>query len=149
MPFTVGYWEIALAIGLYAAATKQLTGLFDERFIFVFAFYFSIAGAVFYCFISAFTLWHLIVIPVWRVILAQTLTIKWHWLRKGAVGILQFAVYTINIRWFIAGMATITTFSASTSYDNKIVSTCLESATGRHLLEEVIKTGTTHSQKKE
>jgi len=85
--FNVGYWEIALAVCLYAAGTKQLTGLFAEHFIIMFSLHVSIAAALVYCFVSVFTFAHLIVIPVWKAIPVQALTIKWHWLRKGAASI--------------------------------------------------------------
>ncbi len=147
IPFTVGYWEIVLAICLFAAGTKQLTGLFDEYFIVTFALYVSIAGAVVYCFTSVFTLWHLIVIPVWRAIQLQTLIVKSHWLRRGAVSILQFAICAVNIRWFVASMATITIHPClSSSYGDREVSASLESATVRRFLRETVKAGTKHPQ---
>ena len=146
IPFTVGYWEIALAICLYAAGTKQIAVLFDERFIIIFSLYVSIAGAVIYCFVSAFTLAHLVVIPVWKAIPLQALTVKWHWLRGGAISILQFAVCTVNIRWFIAAMATITMPLISSHYNYKEVSISPGSSTDRHLLRETIRTGSRHPQ---
>jgi tellurite resistance protein TehA-like permease len=146
VPFTVGYWEIALAICLYAAGTKQLAVLFDERFIITFALYVSIAGAVVYCFASAFTLTHLVVMPVWRAIPLQALTAKWHWLRRDAISILQFTVCSVNIRWFVAAMATITMPLISSHYNYKEVSISLGSSTDGHLLIETIKTGSKHTQ---
>ena len=120
MPFTVGYWEIALAMCLYAAGTKQLTVLFDEHFIIIFSLYVSIAGAVVYCFASVFTLAHLVVIPVWNVMPLQALTAKWHWLRGCVIGILQFAVCSASIRWFlIMAMVTITMPLISSHYNYK------------------------------
>ncbi len=85
MPFTVGYWEIALAVCLYAAGTKQLAGLFDEYFLIAFSLYFSIAGAAVYCITSAFTLAHLIAIPVWKAMSLQALKVKWSGLHGGAI----------------------------------------------------------------
>lgn len=146
IPFTVGYWEIVLAICLYAAGTKQLAGLFDERFIITFSLYFSIIGAVVYCFVSTFTLAHLIVIPVWKTIPLQALAIRWHLLRRGAISILQIAACSVSIRWFVAAMATITMPLISSHYNYKEVSISLGSSTDRHLLIETIKTGGKHTQ---
>ncbi|KHE94032.1 MAG: hypothetical protein K8F52_17875 [Candidatus Scalindua rubra] len=146
IPFTVGYWEIVLAICLFAAGTKQLTGLFDEHFIATFALYVSIAGAVVYCFISVFTFAHVIMIPVWKAIPVQALTVKWHWFHKDAVSILQFAICALNIRWFVASMTTITALLISAHYDCKEVPTSLESTTVRHFLRETIKAGNKHPQ---
>ena len=134
------------SVHLYAAGTKQIAVLFDERFIIIFSLYVSIAGAVIYCFVSAFTLAHLVVIPVWKAIPLQALTVKWHWLRGGAISILQFAVCTVNIRWFIAAMATITMPLISSHYNYKEVSISPGSSTDRHLLRETIRTGSRHPQ---
>ena len=122
IPFTVGYWEIVLSLCLYAAGTKQLTGLFDEHVIITFSLYCSVAGALVYCFASAFTLVHLIVIPVWKAIPLQALTIKWYSLCRGTIHILQFASYSVNTRWFIVGMATIMMALSASSYGYNSVS---------------------------
>jgi len=141
MPFSVGYWEIVLSLCLYAAGTKQLTGLFDEQFILTFSLYVSIAGALVYCFASAFTLAHLIVIPVWKTIPLQALTIKWYSLRRRAIHILQIAVCSVCIRWFVTVMATITMPFISASYGHNLISPRVGLSTGRLLLREPINNG--------
>ena len=146
IPFTVGYWEVVLSLSLYAAGTKQLTGLFDEHFIIRFSLYVSIAGALVYCSASAFTLAHLIVIPVWKAMPLQSLTIKWHSLRRGAIHILQIAACSVSIRWFVTAMATITMPLISSSHGYNQVSPGVGSSTGRLLLREPINNGSKHTQ---
>ncbi|MDR4499631.1 MAG: tellurite resistance/C4-dicarboxylate transporter family protein [Candidatus Scalindua sp.] len=146
IPFTVGYWEIVLSLSLYAAGTKQLTGLFDEHVIIMFSLYCSIAGALVYCFASAFTLAHLIVIPVWKTIALQALTIKWYSLRRRAIHILQIAVCSFSIRWFVTTMVTITLPLVSASHGYYQVSPNVGSLTGSLLLREPIHTGGKHTQ---
>ncbi|GJQ57945.1 MAG: hypothetical protein D8M57_00955 [Candidatus Scalindua sp. AMX11] len=125
LPFNVGYWEIVLSLSLYATGTKQLTGLFDERFIITFALYISIIGAVAYCFASSFTLAHLTVIPVWKAIPLQAVAVKWHALLGNVIHVLQIAVYSVNARWFIVAMATIMMALSSSSYGYNAVSSYL------------------------
>ncbi|MDR4504834.1 MAG: tellurite resistance/C4-dicarboxylate transporter family protein [Candidatus Scalindua sp.] len=146
LPFTVGYWEVVLAICLFAAGTTQLTGLFDEHFLITFALYISIIGAVAYCSASSFTLAHLIVIPAWKTIPLQAVTIKWHPIRRGTIHILQIAACSASIRWFAGVMVTITVPFVSSPQAYSQVSPCTGSSTGRLLLTGSNKTGSSPEQ---
>jgi len=63
--FTIGYWEIAFALSLYAAGTKQLIGMFEGNYLVILSLCFFIAGIVVYCFSCVFTVLHLIESSIW------------------------------------------------------------------------------------
>jgi hypothetical protein len=63
--FTVGYWEVALALGLYAKSTIQMTDLFQGQHLIIASLCFSIACITLWCFSSLFSLVHLIKSSLW------------------------------------------------------------------------------------
>lgn len=63
--FTVGYWEIALSLALYAAGTKQLTGIFAGQYIVVFSHFLHIAVLLVYGYSLVSTITHLAFSSVW------------------------------------------------------------------------------------
>lgn len=63
--FTVGYWEVALAIGLYASGTIQLVGLFKGQYLVILSMCFYFAFIVLWCFSSIFTIVHLVRSSIW------------------------------------------------------------------------------------
>ncbi|MGQ3683905.1 MAG: tellurite resistance/C4-dicarboxylate transporter family protein [Candidatus Loosdrechtia sp.] len=65
LTFTVGYWEVVFALGLYAKSTIQINALFQEQYLFIASLCFSVACIVLWCFSSIFTLVHLIKSAVW------------------------------------------------------------------------------------
>jgi len=65
LAFTVGYWEIAFALGLYADSTIHMVGLFEERFLVVISICFSIACITLWSFSSIFTIAHLVRSSIW------------------------------------------------------------------------------------
>lgn len=65
LTFTVGYWEIVFALGLYADSTIQLVGLFQGQYLVIISICFSIACIVLWCFSSVFTIVHLVMSSIW------------------------------------------------------------------------------------
>ncbi|MEP9410663.1 MAG: tellurite resistance/C4-dicarboxylate transporter family protein [Candidatus Brocadia sp.] len=65
LAFTVGYWEIVFAVGLYADSTVQMVGLFDGQYLTIIAMCFSIACIILWCFSSIFTIVHLVRSSLW------------------------------------------------------------------------------------
>ncbi|GAN34323.1 MAG: hypothetical protein DYG83_04565 [Candidatus Brocadia sp. AMX2] len=65
LTFTVGYWEIAFALGLYADGTQQMVGLFDGQYLVIISMCFSIACMALWCFSSIFTIAHLARSSIW------------------------------------------------------------------------------------
>ncbi|WKZ19766.1 MAG: tellurite resistance/C4-dicarboxylate transporter family protein [Candidatus Jettenia sp. CY-1] len=63
--FTVGYWEVAFALGLYAYGTIQLSNLFGGQYLIIISICFSIACIALWCFASVFTLIHLVKSSIW------------------------------------------------------------------------------------
>ncbi len=63
--FTVGYWEIALSLALYAAGTKQLTGIFAGQYIVAFSHFLHIAVLLVYGYALVSTITHLAFSLVW------------------------------------------------------------------------------------
>ncbi|MBI4284242.1 MAG: hypothetical protein HY663_07225, partial [Chloroflexi bacterium] len=63
--FTVGYWEIALAIGLYASGTIQLVDLFKGQYLIIASMCFCFAFIILWCFSSIFTIVHLVKSSIW------------------------------------------------------------------------------------
>jgi tellurite resistance protein TehA-like permease len=65
LPFTVGYWEIVFALGLYADGTIQMVGLFEGQYLTIISMCFSIACITLWCFSSVFTIVHLVRSSIW------------------------------------------------------------------------------------
>lgn len=65
LAFTVGYWEIVFALGLYAGSTIQMVGLFEGYYLVVISMCFSIACITLWCFSSLFTIVHLVRSSIW------------------------------------------------------------------------------------
>ncbi len=65
LTFTVGYWEIVFALGLYADGTIQMAGLFEGRFLVVLSMCFYFACVILWCFSSVFTIIHLVRASIW------------------------------------------------------------------------------------
>lgn len=65
LTFTVGYWEIVFALGLYADSTIQLVGLFKGQYLVILSICFSIACIALWCFSSVFTIVHLVMSSIW------------------------------------------------------------------------------------
>lgn len=63
--FTVGYWEVAFALGLYANSTIQLSNLFEGQYLIIISICFYIACIALWCFSSIFTLVHLVKSSIW------------------------------------------------------------------------------------
>lgn len=63
--FTVGYWEIAFVLGLYANSTIQLVSLFRDQYLVIVSMCFYIACIVLWCFSLIFTIVHLIRSSIW------------------------------------------------------------------------------------
>ncbi len=63
--FTVGYWEIALTLGLYANSTVQLIELFKGQYLDIVSAGFLIACIGLWCFSSVFTIVHLVRSSIW------------------------------------------------------------------------------------
>ena len=63
--FTVGYWEVTLALGLYASSTIQLVGLFKGQYLTIFSMCFYVACVVLWCFSSVFTIVNLVQSSIW------------------------------------------------------------------------------------
>ena len=63
--FTVGYWEIAFTLGLYANSTIQLVELFKGQYLDIVSMCFSIACIALWCFSSVFTIVHLVRSSIW------------------------------------------------------------------------------------
>ena len=63
--FTVGYWEIAFALGLYAHSSNKLFCLFGGQYLNVISICFYIVCIIFWCFSSIFTLVHLVRSSIW------------------------------------------------------------------------------------
>ena len=63
--FTVGYWEIAFALGLYANSTIQLVELFKGQYLDIVSICFYIACIALWCFSSIFTIVHLVRSSIW------------------------------------------------------------------------------------
>lgn len=65
LAFTVGYWEVAFALGLYANSTIQLVNVFEGRYLIILSVCFYIACIIVWCFSSVFTIVHLIQSSLW------------------------------------------------------------------------------------
>ncbi len=63
--FTVGYWEVVFALGLYAHSTIKLFCLFGGQYLNVISICFYIVCIIFWCFSSIFTLVHLVRSSIW------------------------------------------------------------------------------------
>src|SRR3989339_1992072 len=63
--FTVGYWEIAFTLGLYANSTIQLVELFKGQYLDIVSICFYVAFIVLWCFSSVFTIVHLVRSSIW------------------------------------------------------------------------------------
>lgn len=63
--FTVGYWEIAFTLGLYAHSSNKLFCLFGGQYLNVISICFYIVCIIFWCFSSIFTLVHLVRSSIW------------------------------------------------------------------------------------
>lgn len=63
--FTVGYWEIVFALGLYADGTIRMAGLFEGQYLVAISIGFSIASIILWCFASIFTIVHLVRSSLW------------------------------------------------------------------------------------
>lgn len=63
--FTVGYWEIAFALGLYADSTIHMVALFEGRYLVVISTAFAIACITIWFFSSIFTIFYLAKSSVW------------------------------------------------------------------------------------
>lgn len=63
--FTVGYWEIAFALGLYSSSTIQLIHLFEIRYLAAASACFCIVSVILWSFSSIFTIIHFIKSSVW------------------------------------------------------------------------------------
>ena len=63
--FTVGYWEIVLALGLYATGTSQLSHVFEGQYLPLIAQCFSLSCITLGCFLSLFTVVHLVRSSIW------------------------------------------------------------------------------------
>ena len=63
--FTVGYWEIAFTLGLYANSTIQLVELFKGQYLDIVSICFYIACIALWCFSSVFTIVHLVRSSIW------------------------------------------------------------------------------------
>ncbi|MEK6636267.1 MAG: hypothetical protein AABY38_07900, partial [Planctomycetota bacterium] len=63
--FTVGYWEIAFTLGLYANSTIQLVELFKGQYLDIVSICFYIACIALWCFSSIFTIVHLVRSSIW------------------------------------------------------------------------------------
>lgn len=63
--FTVGYWEVVLTLGLYATGTSQLSHLFEGQYLALISQCFSISSIVLGCFLSLFTIVHLVISSIW------------------------------------------------------------------------------------
>ncbi len=58
--FTVGYWEIVLTLGLYATGTSQLSHVFEGQYLPLMSQFFSLSSITLGCFLSLFTVVHLV-----------------------------------------------------------------------------------------
>lgn len=65
LSFTIGYWEIVFALGLYADSTIQMVGLFEGQYLVVISICFSIVCIILWCFSSVFTIVHLVKSSIW------------------------------------------------------------------------------------
>jgi hypothetical protein len=65
LAFTVGYWEIVFALGLYAGSTIHMVGLFEGYYLVVISMCFSIACITLWCFSSIFSIVHLVRSSIW------------------------------------------------------------------------------------
>ncbi|MCF6157941.1 MAG: hypothetical protein E3K32_05075 [wastewater metagenome] len=65
LTFTVGYWEVAFALGLYTNSTIHMVDLFQGQYLIILSICFAIACIGFWCFSSIFTLVHLIRSSIW------------------------------------------------------------------------------------
>ncbi len=65
LSFTIGYWEIVFALGLYADGTIHMAGLFEGRYLIVISVCFSIVCIILWCFSSVFTIVHLVKSSLW------------------------------------------------------------------------------------
>lgn len=63
--FTVGYWEIVLTLGLYATSTSQLSYLFEGQYLPLISQCFSLSSIILVCFLSLFTVVHLVISSIW------------------------------------------------------------------------------------
>lgn len=63
--FTVGYWEIVLTLGLYATSTSQLSYLFEGQYLPLISQCFSLSSIILGCFLSLFTVVHLVRSSIW------------------------------------------------------------------------------------
>ncbi|MFN3532110.1 MAG: tellurite resistance/C4-dicarboxylate transporter family protein [Candidatus Brocadia sp.] len=63
--FTVGYWEIVFALGLYADSTIQMVSLFEGQYLTIISMCFYIACIILWCFSSIFTIVHLVRSSLW------------------------------------------------------------------------------------
>ncbi len=63
--FTVGYWEIVLTLGLYATSTSQLSHLFEGQYLPLMSQCFSLSSIILGCFLSLFTVVHLVRSSIW------------------------------------------------------------------------------------
>lgn len=63
--FSVGYWEIVFALGLYAHSTLQLVGLFEGQYLVILSICFYVACIILWCFSSIFTIVHLAISSIW------------------------------------------------------------------------------------
>ncbi|MCF6156328.1 MAG: hypothetical protein E3K36_14040 [Candidatus Brocadia sp.] len=65
LSFTIGYWEIVFALGLYADSTIQMVGLFEGQYLAIISICFYIACIILWCFSSIFTIVHLVKSSIW------------------------------------------------------------------------------------
>lgn len=63
--FTIGYWEIVLTLGLYATSTSQLSYLFEGQYLPLISQCFSLSSIILGCFLSLFTVVHLVSSSIW------------------------------------------------------------------------------------
>ena len=63
--FTVGYWEITFALGLYTNSTIQLFDLFKGQYLNIASMCFYIVCIILWCFSSIFTIVHLVKSSIW------------------------------------------------------------------------------------
>ena len=63
--FTVGYWEIVLTLGLYATGTGQLSHVFEGQYLPLISQCFSLSSIMLGCFLSLFTVVHLVRSSIW------------------------------------------------------------------------------------
>ncbi|TVM03229.1 MAG: hypothetical protein CV087_06285 [Candidatus Brocadia sp. WS118] len=65
LTFTVGYWEIAFALGLYADSTIHMVALFEGRYLVVISTAFAIACITIWAFSLIFSIFYLAKSSVW------------------------------------------------------------------------------------